>query len=226
LPVTRIRARTEHPDAPIFRLEGGPGRSNMEFANASRFADRHDVVLVGYRGVDLAGYSLAQRVDDLEAARRALGYRRVNLLSESAGTRTAMTYTWRYPKSVHRSVMIGVNSPGHFLWDARTIDGQIRQYADLCAKEDACRARSGDLAATVKSQAADIADHWGPLSIKQGNVRVASFMGLFHSTSHGAPLSAPQTLDSWRSAAKGDPSGLWLQSLLAKLVLPDSYVFA
>ena len=52
LPVTRIHAQTEHPGAPIFRLQGGPGITNMEFAEASRFADRHDVVLVGYRGVD------------------------------------------------------------------------------------------------------------------------------------------------------------------------------
>ena len=37
-------------------------------------------------GVDLAGYSLPQRVDDLEAARVALGYGRIDLLSESAGT--------------------------------------------------------------------------------------------------------------------------------------------
>ena len=52
LPVTRIKARSEHPAEPIFRFEGGPGVTNMEFARASRFADDHDVVLVGYRGVD------------------------------------------------------------------------------------------------------------------------------------------------------------------------------
>ena len=52
LPVTRIRARSAHPAEPIFRLEGGPGITNMTFAKASRFADDHDVVLVGYRGVD------------------------------------------------------------------------------------------------------------------------------------------------------------------------------
>src|SRR4051812_39440939 len=119
LPVKRIHARSAHPGAPIFRLEGGPGITNMKFANASRFAANHDVVLVGYRGVDgsskldcpevtsalkhsadflgeksfrtysnafsscanrlradgvdLAGYTLPQRVDDLETARRALG---------------------------------------------------------------------------------------------------------------------------------------------------------
>src|SRR5262249_54959449 len=149
LPVKRIRSPAAHPGEPIFRLQGGPGITNMSFPDASRFAGRHDVVLVGYRGVDgsskldcpevtsapkrngfatqkafradavaygacaqrlqedgvdLAGYSLPERVDDLEAARRALGYERVDLLSESAGTRTAMIYAWRYPKRIHRSV--------------------------------------------------------------------------------------------------------------------------
>jgi hypothetical protein len=47
LPVTRIRATSDDPKEPIFRLEGGPGITNMKFQNASRFADDHDVVLVG-----------------------------------------------------------------------------------------------------------------------------------------------------------------------------------
>src|SRR5213595_3271243 len=179
LPVKRIRARSAHPGVPIFRLQGGPGITNMSFPDASRFADKHDVVLVGYRGVDgsskldcpevtsarehardflsaksyradaeafracarrlqddgvdLAGYSLPERVDDLDAARRALGYERIDLVSESAGTRTAMIYAWRYPQRIHRSVMIGVNPPGNYLWDAKTTGEQIRRYAALCA---------------------------------------------------------------------------------------------
>jgi hypothetical protein len=52
LPVMRIRAQSAHPGAPIFYLEGGPGMTKMEFKRASRFAGDHDVVLVGYRGVD------------------------------------------------------------------------------------------------------------------------------------------------------------------------------
>src|SRR5207247_3055491 len=51
LPVTRIRARSASPDVALFRLQGGPGKTNMQFKDASRFADRRDVVLVGYRGV-------------------------------------------------------------------------------------------------------------------------------------------------------------------------------
>jgi pimeloyl-ACP methyl ester carboxylesterase len=66
-------------------------------------------------GVDLAGYSAAQRIDDMEAARIALGYSQIDLLSESAGTRSAMIYSWGYPQSIHRSVMIAVNPPGQLL---------------------------------------------------------------------------------------------------------------
>ena len=161
LPVTRILARSSHPLAPIFHLNGGPGITNMTFPQANRLAAQHDVVMVGYRGVDgssvlncpevtaalensadflgkaslsaysqafascakrlersgvdLAGYTLAEQADDIEAARVALGYQRIDLLSESAGTRLAMIYAWRYPNSVDRSVMIGVNPPGNFM---------------------------------------------------------------------------------------------------------------
>src|SRR5689334_4396697 len=53
LPVTRIHAaRAAHPGTPLFRLEGGPGLTNMQFRDASRFAGDREVVLVGYRGVD------------------------------------------------------------------------------------------------------------------------------------------------------------------------------
>ena len=271
LPVTRIRARSAHPAEPIFRLEGGPGLTNMKFKKASRFADKHDVVLVGYRGVDgssvldcpevvsalkhsrdflgdesarayseafrscaerlqadgvdLGGYTLPQRVDDLEAVRRALGYDRIDLISESAGTRTAMIYSWRYPKSIHRSVMIGVNPPGHFLWDPKTTDEQIRHYAVLCSKDDSCSTRTGDLAASMRRTAADIPDHWGFLPIKTGNVRIASFYGLMESTSEAAPISAPMTLNSWLSAANGDASGFWFMSLMSDLAFPESFVW-
>ena len=36
-------------------------------------------------GVDLAGYTLAEQADDIEAARVVLGYQRIDLLSEAPG---------------------------------------------------------------------------------------------------------------------------------------------
>ena len=269
--VVRIKARSAHPGAPVFRLEGGPGGTNMEFARASRLAASHDVVLVGYRGidssvrldcpevssalkrsedllsqksydaytqafrdcaarlqedgVDLAGYTLPAQADDLEAARRALGYGRVSLVSESAGTRLAMIYAWRYPRNVHRSVLIAVNPPGHFIWDPKTTDEQIGRYSRLCAQDASCSKRTDDLAASMRKTAAHMPKRFWGLPISAGNAKIGSFYGLAESTSESAPLSAPMTLDSWISAAQGDPSGLWFLSLMTKMAFPDAVVW-
>jgi pimeloyl-ACP methyl ester carboxylesterase len=271
LPVTRIKARSESPAEPIFRLEGGPGKTNMEFENASRFAEDRDVVLVGYRGVDgsvrldcpevestlghtkgvlggkffraygdglrecaerhsddgvdLSVYSLVQQVDDLEDARVALGYDRIDLVSESAGTRTALIYSWRYPKSIHRSVLIAANPPGHFLWDAETTDEQIARYAAYCAKDDDCSRRTDDLAGSLRRAGDDPRDRWLFLPVEEDNVRAASFFGLMEASSEAAPLNGPLTLDSWLSAEERDPSGFWFQSLLGDLAFPKMTVW-
>jgi pimeloyl-ACP methyl ester carboxylesterase len=271
LPVTRIRSRSPHPAEPIFPLWGGPGITNMEWFQAGRFADRHDVVLVGYRGVDgsvrldcpevesalghstdilgeasfrayaagfrscatrlaedgvdLAGYGLVQQVDDLDAARVALGYDRIDLLSESAGTRTAMIYAWRHPESIHRSVMVAVNPPGHFMWHAETTDEQLGRYAALCGEDEGCRDRTDDLAASIRRTATDMPDRWFSLPIHEGNVRVVSFFGLMESTSAAGPIFGPTVLDAWLSAAEGDASGLWLASFVGDVVVPNMFVW-
>ena len=69
-----------------------------------------------------------------------------------------MIYAWRYPASIHRSVMIGVNPPGHFLWDGRTTDEQIGRYSALCAKDASCSRRTDDLKASMRHTADDIPD--------------------------------------------------------------------
>jgi pimeloyl-ACP methyl ester carboxylesterase len=271
LPVTRVRATSPHPGAPVFYLQGGPGITNMDFPQASRFATNHDVVVVGYRGVDgsvrldcpevtsaltgvsdllakqtlqaysaafrscasrlttngidLAGYNLVERVDDMDAARSALGYQKVNLISESAGTRAAMIYSWRYPHSINRSVMLGVNPPGHYLYDGATTDAQIRHYSALCAHDGSCRTRTTDLTATMRNLAQNLPSRWMFLPIKSGNVKLATFYGLMQTTTNADPLSAPQTIDTWASTGHGDPSGMWLLSLMADITIPTSHVW-
>jgi pimeloyl-ACP methyl ester carboxylesterase len=177
-------------------------------------------------GVDLAGYTLPERVEDLDAARRALGYAQVDLLSESVGTRTAMIYGWRYPQRIHRSVMIGVNPPGGFLWDAKVTGEQIRRYAALCAEDASCRSRTPDLEAALHSAYQHLPDRWWFLPIKQGNVQIAAFFGLMNATSDGSgPLNGPMTIDTLLAAGQGDGSGAWLLSLMNQLVFPRAQMW-
>jgi pimeloyl-ACP methyl ester carboxylesterase len=172
-------------------------------------------------GVDLAGYTVPQRVDDFELVRRKLGYGPIDLVSESFGTRVALIYAWRYPKSIHRSVLVGANPPGHFLWDAKTTDEQLQRYSALCADDQSCRGRTDDLAATVHSEFDRIPSRWAFLPIKEGNIRASALFGLFNATTEGGgPLAGPLTLDTFVSSEDGDASGMWLLSVATQLIYP------
>jgi pimeloyl-ACP methyl ester carboxylesterase len=268
LPVVRIRAGAQPAGEPIFRLGGGPGLSNMDFPQAGRLTDHHDLVLVGYRGVDgsrrldcpevtsvlqssegmtgpdalpatgrafgrcanrlqrsgvdLTGYSVAQRVDDMESARKALGYPRIDLVSSSAGTRTAMVYAWRHPEALLRSAMLSVNPPGHLFWNPRVTDAQFAQYAGLCRADAACAAKTPDLAGTIRDAVATMPARWGPLAIKNTNVRVLSQYAMHHNGSGSAPNSAPTAIDAYLD---GGPGAMWAMSVLADVALPTSTVW-
>ena len=116
-----------------------------------------------------------------------------------------------------------MNPPGNFLWNDANTDEQIARYSALCSKDDDCSKHTDDLAATMRET--DIPKRWGFLPIKEANVRLTTFYGLMESTSEAAPISAPMTLDAWTSAADGDASGFWFQSLLADIAFPKSFVW-
>jgi pimeloyl-ACP methyl ester carboxylesterase len=232
----------QHQDVLLVGYRGADGSSVMdcpEVVSAMRHSDdvlsKHSFESVGasytqcahrleHEGVDLGGYTLLEKVDDVETARKALGYDSVDLLSESFGTRLAMIYSWRHPDSIHRSVMIGANPPGNFLWDGALTDEQIRRYGALCSSDPTCHARTDDLAASA-DQAAHTSHRWLGMPINQSSVRVGSFFGMFNSRPEGAPISSPMTMDSWTAAEHGDSSGLWFQSMLAGLVFPRAFIW-
>ena len=179
-------------------------------------------------GVDLAGYTIAETIDDMEAARVALGYDRINLMGESYGTRLEMIYEWMHPDSLHRVAMAAVNPPGHFLWEAHNIDAQIKDYAELCARDAECSARTGDLVASMRHVSDNMPDHWLFIPIDQGSVKFLTFAMLMESIQPPGvpvPLSGPGAIDMWLAAEKGDASGMALVSMLHNMFLPNLAVF-
>jgi pimeloyl-ACP methyl ester carboxylesterase len=171
------------------------------------------------QGVDLAGYSIPEVVADFESARSALGYQRINLLSESYGTRVAQIYAYLHPQSIFRSVMIGVNPPGHFIWEAATIDAQLAQYSQLCAKDDNCQAKTDNLAESMRSVAHHMPRRWLFLGIDPGKVKIVSHVMFYHRN------TAAMVFDAYLAAEKGDPSGLALMSLAYDLIIPKVFIW-
>src|SRR4051812_4052157 len=114
----------------------GTGRSHRldcNYGDANIF-ERIDEVEVGAENVkcrdelskkaDLRMYTTSVAVRDLEQARRALGYDRINLYGNSYGTRVAQHYARRFPQSTRSVILDGVINPEVVLGPAIAIDAE------------------------------------------------------------------------------------------------------
>lgn len=171
-------------------------------------------------GVDLSGYTIPGVIADMEAARKALGYEQVNLFSQSYGTRVAQIYAYMHPESLHRLVLISVNTPGRFIYDPAEIDEMVRYLSQLCARDAACSNRTADLAQTMYQVNHNMPERWLFLPIDEGSVRMGAHT-MFYNNRNFASI-----VDIYLAAAEGDPSGLAMGNLYGKLMFPvDQFVF-
>lgn len=267
LPVVRIPATASNPTEPVFFLQGGPGQSNLSWAPPAWLLTTHDVVFVGYRGidgtvtlacpevshqlkahlgkdvlsaqaraeyvvavkqcaarheqagVDLSGYTVPDVIQDMEAARAALGYDRINLLSESYGTRVAQLYAYMYPDSLHRLVLVGVNTPGHFIWDRAVLDKMVGYLGELCARDANCSRRTSNFARTMYEVNHNMPQRWLFFNIDPDSVRFATHFMFFNNSTIGL------VFDAYLAAAEGDPSGLVMLNLLMTIAPLDQQIF-
>ncbi len=262
LPVVRIHAKRENPSEPIFLLAGGPGQTNIWKSPPVWLLENHDVVMVGYRGVDgsvsldcpevvealkvkeyplshenienlgrayfeafqrlkqegvdIDRYTMVDVIDDTEEARKAMGYERIDLYSVSYGTRIAYIFGLRYPSSIHRSLMISVNPPGHFVWEPDKVDDQLRYYAELWKKDPDAASRTPDLIKTIQSVLDSLPKKWFIFRIDADKIRSGMFMFLYHRD------TAAQVFDAFVAAEEGDYSGLALLSFFYDRMMPKA----
>jgi len=166
-------------------------------------------------GIDWNGYTIPQTIEDMEDVRRILKYQRINLQSESYGTRVAYLYGLMYPESIHRSIMIGVNPPGHCMWDPQTVDEQLKIYAQLWSKDSVMSARCPDLIGTIKKVFQTMPEKYLLFSINPGKVKITAFCMLFHRN------TSALVFDAFVQAEEGDYSGIALLSLAYDYMLPS-----
>ena len=170
-------------------------------------------------GVDLSGYTIPGVIEDMEAARTALGYDRINLLSESYGTRVAQIYAYMHPDSLHRLVLIGVNTPGHFVWDPAVFDKMIGHISELCAQDVSCSSRTSDFAQTMYAVNHNMPKRWLFFNIDPDTVRLGTqFMFLDNP-------NMPLIFDAYLAAGEGDPSGLAMLNLMTSIAPIDQQIF-
>jgi pimeloyl-ACP methyl ester carboxylesterase len=93
-------------------------------------------------GIDLAAYNTAESAADLDALRRALGYRQWNLFALSADGVLGLTYMRLFPGGIRSAVVDSGQSPQH-LWGVdylRGLNELLERVFAGCAANAACNA--------------------------------------------------------------------------------------
>ena len=149
----------------------GTGRSHRldcDYGDQNIF-DRIDDVEVGPANIkcrdeltkkaDLRMYTTSVAVRDLELARVALGYDRINLYGNSYGTRVAQHYARRYPKSTRTVILDGVVNPEVVLGPAIAIDAEraLDRILKRCRDDADCAKAFTDPSADYRALRAQLA---------------------------------------------------------------------
>jgi pimeloyl-ACP methyl ester carboxylesterase len=170
------------------------------------------------KGIDITQYTIMQVIDDLEYARKALGYDKINLLSFSYGTRVALLYSYKYPGSVHRNVMAGANPPGHFLWYPEKTEEILNIWEEKYKSQG-----KGSLKDAMKKSYDEMPEKWTFYKLNKDKIKAITF------TSMSQNEMAVMVFDSYfRAANHKDYSGLYMIQLLydvymKKVIWGDMY---
>lgn len=145
---------------------------------------------------DLRRYGTPEAVEDLEAARRALGYETLDLFGVSYGTRVATAYMRRYPSRV-RSALLRAAAPPDFnivLEGSANADAELARVLAECASDRVCGAGFPELEqklASIRTQLERQPARVAATSASGQAEEIVVSPQLFNSTIYVMLLSAP-----------------------------------
>ncbi|MBV9061872.1 MAG: alpha/beta hydrolase [Alphaproteobacteria bacterium] len=117
---------------------------------------------------DLAQYTTNAAMDDLEDARKALAYNKIDLFGGSYGTRAAMVYIKRHGDHVRAAVLSGIDpfedrGPLNHAWAAQRA---FNILARQCAADAACHRAFPDPQGDLNAILARLKGHPAPVTLK------------------------------------------------------------
>lgn len=87
------------------------------------------------KGVDVAGFTVAESAEDVDDLRKALGAPKLNLIAHSYGTYLALAVIRAHPDSIERAALLATAGPNHMRKLPLMLDAQLAKLS-LLAKED------------------------------------------------------------------------------------------
>lgn len=264
LPVLRVPAINQGPHEPVFLFGGGPGISNINSDHLPGWLmENHDVVMIGYRGVDgsvqldsreinelitmrnllsrkslqaigkdltriadgfkakgidLKQYNIISVVDDMEEARIALGYDKINVAGGSYGGAVAFTYCLRYPQSIHRNIMTEAAFPWNLGYaEPQNVDRKLERLNELWKGNPECVQRAEDIVETIKEVLATLPQEWQGMFVDPGKVRLMTYLSLYEKE------RVAQAFQAFVDAKNGDYGELAVMCLLYDQLMTSAF---
>jgi pimeloyl-ACP methyl ester carboxylesterase len=154
-------------------------------------------------GIHMDSYTILDVAEDIDAARRALGYNEINLWGHSYGCHVAHIYGLGHPDNVNRTFISGSTGPDAMaVWEPRVIARVLRQYSEIWNRDPSLAKREPDLLGAMRRALASLPVTWEGVTVDPGRVRVMTFWQLYNNG------TAAQVFDAYVSANEGDYAGL------------------
>ena len=115
---------------------------------------------------DLKLYTTTIAMDDIDDARAALGYDRINLFGGSYGTRAALTYLKRHPQHVRAVVLQGVSPTNQFMPVdfAQQTERALQGVLSECLADEQCNNAFPNIKAEAQAVLAQLIK--GPIEVE------------------------------------------------------------
>lgn len=164
------------------------------------------------QNIDINNYTILNVIEDMETVRKLLGYKKINLLSVSYGTRVALIYSYKYPEIVSRALMIGATPPGYFLARPEQTEDVIEKY-DLIYKEQTDTNFS--IKETMKKAFETLPKRWSVFKLDADKIKAGTVNALYNV---GFAVSV---FDAYKKAVREkDYSGLFMLQKLSDVSHP------
>ena len=115
---------------------------------------------------DLKLYTTTIAMDDIDDARGALGYDRINLIGGSYGTRAALTYLKRHPQHVRTATLQGISPTNQFMPGdfAQQTERALQGVLSECVADQQCNNAFPNIKAEAQSVLAQLIK--GPVEVE------------------------------------------------------------
>ena len=109
---------------PLFFIAGGPGGSHIGLRSFDTLSSEYTLVYYDAFGrgksdtaKNVSEYTLERDIDDLEGLRKAMGFKKINILGHSYGGVVAQGYALKYPQNVSHLILANTFH-SYLMWQA------------------------------------------------------------------------------------------------------------